>query len=165
MQELLDAVRKTGATNIVLVGGPNWSQRIDEWLKYKPTDPLNQLAAAWHAYPGFNKKWGSDDYNLPGLGAQAYHWAESILAANIPVIITETGDRSASGTKGAPFVSKALPWADHNGVSYLAWTFNVWPQAEDNALLKSAQGVPTDGFGEYYKAHLACVARNSGACP
>jgi endoglucanase len=165
MQQLIDAIRKTGATNIVLVGGPNWTQRLDGWLKYKPTDPLKQLAAAWHAYPAFGKKWGTEEYNHPGLGDPAYKWAEEILAADIPLIITETGDRNAVGTKGAPFVSRVLPWADRNGISYLGWTFNVWPNKEEAVLLKSASGAPTDGYGEYFKSHLECVARNAGTCP
>jgi hypothetical protein len=51
MQALLDAVRATGATNVVLVGGIDFSNNMSGWLANMPRDPLNQMAAAWHPYP------------------------------------------------------------------------------------------------------------------
>ena len=51
MQALLDAVRATGATNIVLIGGVEYSNNLSHWLAHMPRDPLNQIAAAWHPYP------------------------------------------------------------------------------------------------------------------
>ena len=165
MQALVNTVREAGATNVILVSAPDWAKRLDEWLKYKPNDTLNQLAAVWHAYPAWNSKWGTDSYTLPNYGSDAFKWVEKILAANFPVLITEIGDHNANGTVGAPFASKVLPWADRNGVSYLGWTFNVWPGKDDHVLLKNASGTPTDGFGQYFKQHLACVARGTGNCP
>ncbi len=51
MQTLLDAVRATGATNVVLIGGVEFGNNMSGWLANRPTDPLNQIAAAWHPYP------------------------------------------------------------------------------------------------------------------
>src|SRR3954447_21546621 len=39
MQDLLDAVRSTGAQNVVLVGGLEWSNDLRGWWKYRPKDP------------------------------------------------------------------------------------------------------------------------------
>ena len=50
MQDLVDAVRATGATNVILVGGLAYSNDLSQWLTYKPTDPTGNLAAAWHIY-------------------------------------------------------------------------------------------------------------------
>lgn len=51
MQTMLDAVRATGATNVVLIGGTEFSNNMSGWLANRPRDPLNQVAAAWHPYP------------------------------------------------------------------------------------------------------------------
>lgn len=162
-QQMLNAVRKTGASNVVLIGGPDWTQRLDFWLDYRPTDPLNQIAAAWHAYPAYGKQWGTPEYTQPGF-KEGYVWAEAILAAGFPVVITETGDRNANGTKGAPFVSRVLPWADKNSVSYFGWAFDIWPNNHDHVLLKDKSGTPTDGYGEYFKQHVACMAGAATHC-
>ncbi|MGC3982243.1 MAG: glycoside hydrolase family 5 protein [Steroidobacteraceae bacterium] len=164
-QALINTVRQTGATNVLLLSGPDWAKRLDGWLLNKPTDPLKQIAAVWHAYSAWGTKWGTDAYTLPNYGNDAFTWVEDIVAANIPVIITEIGDRNANGTKGSPFVSKVLPWADRNNISYLGWTFNVWPDNSEHVLLKDVGGTPTDGYGQYFKQHLACVAGGKGNCP
>jgi hypothetical protein len=51
MQQMLDAVRATGATNVVLIGGVEYSNNMSQWLANMPTDSLQQIAAAWHPYP------------------------------------------------------------------------------------------------------------------
>jgi hypothetical protein len=51
MQALLDAVRGTGATNVVLVGGVEFGNNLSGWLANLPLDSLNQTAAVWHPYP------------------------------------------------------------------------------------------------------------------
>lgn len=50
--ELLHAVRATGATNVVLMGGMAWSNDLSHWLDYAPygQDPVRQSAAVWHSY-------------------------------------------------------------------------------------------------------------------
>src|SRR5256886_2456244 len=45
MQELVDAVRSTGAANVILLGGVQYSATLSSWVASKPTDPLNNLAA------------------------------------------------------------------------------------------------------------------------
>ena len=50
MQQLLDTIRSTGATNVILQGGLSHSADLGLWLSYKANDPLHQSAAAWHAF-------------------------------------------------------------------------------------------------------------------
>src|SRR5205807_1942578 len=50
MQELVNAVRATGATNIILLGGVAYAGELSRWLQSEPNDPLHQLAASWHSY-------------------------------------------------------------------------------------------------------------------
>jgi hypothetical protein len=163
MQQLLNAVRQTGATNVVLIGGVSWAQDLSEWIAHKPTDPEKQMAAVWHAYPNSSAV-GNPQDALPKFGSIAYTWTKSVLAAGYPVLITEFGDHNASGTEDAPFASKLLPWADENGASYTGWSWNPWP-APNNVLVKDEAGTPTDGYGRYTKAHYVCVATGSSNCP
>ena len=163
MQDMLNTVRATGATNPVLIAGVNWAGDLSQWLAYKPNDPLKQIAAVWHAYPPQNTTWGTPAYAVPGSGAASYANAEAVLNAGFPVVISETGDRNAPGTVGAPFVSKLLPWADKVGASYLGWTWDAWQNA-DNILIKDKSGAPSDGYGVYFKQHLDCVAQALAAC-
>lgn len=162
MQQLLDAVRATGATNVVLIGSLNWDQDLRQWVKYRPKDPLNQIAAVWHAYPNSDVV-GSRDAALPKLGADAYDWAEAVLAAGFPILATEVGDRNARGTQGAAFLENFLPWADRHNVSYMGWTWNVWDHP-DNVLIRDVSGTPTDGYGLYFKQHLTCRATTTTNC-
>jgi hypothetical protein len=51
MQTMLDAVRGTGATNVVLIAGVEFGNNLSGWLANMPHDVLNQTAAVWHPYP------------------------------------------------------------------------------------------------------------------
>ena len=157
MQQMLDAVRATGATNVVLIGAPSWCQDLSRWVEFKPNDPKGQIAAVWHAYPNSGTV-GDPKAAEPKFGMIAYRWAQSVLDAGYPVIITEFGDHNAPGTRGAPFVSQLLPWADKAGASYLGWTWDVWKE-HDNVLIKDKSGTPSDGYGVYVRDHYLCVAR------
>ena len=163
MQQMLDAIRLTGATNVVLAGAPSWSQDLSQWVSYQPTDPLNQLGAVWHAYPDSGVV-GSAGASVPKYGTDAYSWAQSVVDAGVPLVLTETGDHNAPGTSGSPFVSKVLPWADQHGASYLGWAWDVWGN-HDNVLIKDKSGTPTDGYGTYFHDHLVCRGSGTANCP
>lgn len=147
MQSLLNAVRATGASNVVMVAGISWAQDTSEWVTYAPVDPRHQLAASWHAYPQGSSGTAA---SIPGLGTANYTWAQAILAAGYPLIIGETGDHSVAGTVGAPFMANLLPWVDRYHVSVLGWAWNVWGKADDD-LIKTGAGEPTDGYGVAYR--------------
>src|SRR5205823_3735062 len=42
MQTLLNAVRATGATNVVTLSADGWGGDIAQWINYRPSDPLKQ---------------------------------------------------------------------------------------------------------------------------
>lgn len=235
MNAMIGAVRATGATNVVMVGGINYNDDLSRWLADRPIDPLNQLVCTWHPYPPtrvvYNDSVASpgsgyaigDTITLPqsntvydpagfvvsavgaggaltgvsiaqggvylqtrlpknpvsqaqtsgrGTGASfdlgfennsgtwsmPKHWPQvAAIAAELPVVITETGEHDTAGTHGSPFLEKLLPWADSAGISYLGWTWDVW-QSPDDVLIKTVHGVATDGYGRYFRAHLLSVA-------
>ncbi len=151
MQTMLDAVRATGATNVVLAGTMGWNGDLRPWSLYAPRDPIGQLAVAWHVYP-----WHKDTAKPAWSGMGDQFVAAANITTQYPIVITETG-------LSAPLAQSLLPWADgQRSVSYLYWSWNPWGKPYD--LIRDAAAQPT-GFGAYYKAHLACVAAGTPHCP
>jgi endoglucanase len=54
MQSLVNTIRNTGASNVLMLGGLEYANRLSHWLQHMPSDPLNNLAASWHIYPHGN---------------------------------------------------------------------------------------------------------------
>jgi hypothetical protein len=155
MQQLLDAVRATGATNVVLCGGVSYSNVLTGFPSHIPVDPISQLGAAWHVY-SFNV------YVDPSPGTSTTNMLAAV-SANVPLIITEVGDTDGAGATGS-FVKKILTFADSTGYSYFGWTWNDWGQSSNDLILDSS-GTPTIGFGAYFKKHLICRATTTTSCP
>jgi endoglucanase len=162
MQQLLDAVRSTGADQPVMVAGLNWetnpcqsdgdSSQACPQLSYMPKDTLSpaQLVVSWHTYGQETGTCITDSCwnNL----------ASTMKSAGIPLVAGEFGD-SDDTTGGCSYVQPFMDWADQQTpkVSYLAW---AW-QAVDSMsgafdLISSWTGSPSsmsDG-GPAIKSHL-----------
>jgi hypothetical protein len=141
MQALVDAVRATGATNVIALGGVRFSNSLTQWLDYKPSDPLNNLVAAWHVYNFSVCK------DIPCFDSTVAH-----VAAQVPVLVTETGMNVCD----ASFWNTVLNWLDARGSGYLAWTWTTTREfgCASNNLIVEYDGTPTTK-GQIYKAHLA----------
>ena len=164
MQQMLDAVRATGATNVVLTSTLAYSSSMGGRLQYHPTDSLNpsQVGAVWHAYPGGASYPAQVDcIGMPTCSAQTMAAAQAIMSAGYPVVITEFGD--PVGGTSAPLSQVLLPFADTNGISYMAWAWDIWP-GTTYYLITDAAGTPTAGFGAYVKAHYLCRAAGTATC-
>jgi endoglucanase len=164
MQQMLNAVRATGATNVVLTSTLAYSSMMGGWLQYHPADTLDpsQVGAVWHAYPAPGYPTQEACIGLPACSAQVMIDVQKILAAGYPVVITEFGD--AVGGTAAPFASLLLPFADANSIGYLAWTWDPWI-GTDYYLITDGAGHPTAGYGAYVKAHYICRAKGTANCP
>jgi hypothetical protein len=140
MQALVDAVRSTGARNVIMLGGLNFAGDLSGWLAHVPHDPLGQLVASWHVYP-------------TQQCAVESCWQGSIapLALHVPVVIGETGDDNCSAPTLLPTL---LPWADERGLSYLGWTWNPWNDCT-NVLIRDDAGAPAPNYGQYFHDHVA----------
>jgi endoglucanase len=141
-QSLLNAVRATGATNVVMVGGLTWSNNLAQWLQYKPTDPLNNLMAFGHVY-NFNACVNTSCWDS--------QWAP--IAAQVPMVLSEIGENDCAHG----FVDQVMSWADAHGVGYLGWTWNNWACTSGPALITDYTGTPT-AFGQGIRNHLATVS-------
>lgn len=152
-QAALDAVRATGATNVVIMGGQGYDNDETWWSSNPPSDPLKQLAMAMHCY---YSGWG---YDLTGSSRQ-FTAAQSIAVLagpGVPVVLTEVGDQIGSATTGAgaagAFITKVAAVADAQGWSVMAWTWNPWGGA--NTLIQNiATYAPTQGDGTAYQSWL-----------
>ena len=131
MQELVDAVRGTGATNVILLGGVAYASHLSRWLDFRPTDPTGNLAAAWHIY------------NFSQCSTQACWDAEAgPVAAQVPLVGGEIGQNNCAHD----FVDALMDWHDARGAGYLGWTWNVWDCGGGPALISNYDGTPTN-FG------------------
>ena len=77
MQAMLDAVRATGASNVVLIGGVEFSNNMSGWQAAMPHDALNQIAAAWHPYPPVQRATSASVAN----GGTGYAVGDSVTLA------------------------------------------------------------------------------------
>ncbi|WP_433516273.1 cellulase family glycosylhydrolase [Nonomuraea sp. CA-143628] len=139
MQSLVNTVRATGATNVIMLGGLAWSNDLSQWLTYKPTDPTGNLMAAWHTY-NFNTCSNTACWNSQ-VGA---------VAAQVPLQAGEIGQNSCAHD----YIDQVMSWADAHGVGYTAWTWNPWGCSQGNVLITDYNGTPTSTYGEGFKAHL-----------
>jgi hypothetical protein len=156
MQTLLDAVRATGAQNLVIAGGLDWAYDFSGILDGRQlSDPGgNGVLYANHAY---NNKRHSVETWISRM-EQA--------AAKLPVIVSEyggsggpnrrTGRFSAPARAASPsgddwllYVMQALQ--DHNW-SWIAWDFH--PSAGPT-LISGWDYTPTPDFGVFVKQALA----------
>ena len=127
MQTLVDAVRSSGARQPIIATGMHWGTDLSSWLEYRPDDPANQLVAGLHAY---------DFASCSSAGC----WRRTVdpVAREVPVVVTEVGERECSGE----FLDRFMSWADDADVSYLAWSWNPSGCAAP-ALIESWDGRPT----------------------
>ncbi len=144
MQSLVNAVRSTGATNVIMVGGLAWSNDLTQWLAYEPVDPAHDLAASWHSY-NFN------------ACSRVSCWTSQIapVIARVPLIAGEIGENDCADTYLLPLMS----WLDARSASYLAWTWDNWPRACGGGptLITDYNGSPTP-YGAGYRSHLQSLA-------
>ncbi|HEV2345273.1 MAG TPA: cellulase family glycosylhydrolase [Actinocrinis sp.] len=140
MQGMVTAIRSTGAANVLMLGGEEYSNDLTGWLTYKPTDPDNNLVASWHSY-SFNT-----------CATQAC-WTSQVapVMAKVPVIVGETGESDCGGS----YIDSLTTWLNSQSTGYLAWTWDAWGSCP-NVLITDYTGNPTP-FGAAYKAILAAL--------
>lgn len=136
MQQLVDTVRSTGATNVIMLGGVQYAAGLSNWLASKPVDPLNNLAASWHIY---NFSWCNTQSCWDSQAAP--------VAQQVPLVLGELGEND----RGSTFVNALMDWMDARQGSYLAWSWDVWGQALD--LILSYDGTPTP-YGQTFKTRF-----------
>jgi len=144
MQDLVTVVRDVGATNVIMLGGIQYSATLDKWKDYMPRDPLNNLAASWHPY---NRSYCSE----------ISCWLIEVLPVmkSYPLIAGEIGENDRAGD----FIIQVMNFLDAPATnlhpqSYLAWTWNTDQQTY--ALITDyTNGNPTTPYGWVFKQHVS----------
>ena len=134
MQGLVSAIRATNATNLIVLGGIQFSNGLTQWLAFQPSDPLNNLAAAWHVY----------NSSYPCTTEACYNGAPLGVAAKVPLIATEIGEDDC----GAAFVTPLMQWLDTNANGYLAWSWNAFGSCVPNPM-DGGKDQPYSLIGDY----------------
>lgn len=145
MQQLVNVVRATGATQPLLVAGPQYAGDLDRWPQYEPHDPLHQLIASIHIYV---------PDSAPCATRECWDSQIAPVAAQVPVIAGEIGTLNCAGSSILPL----LDWSDAHGISYLAWAWNAKGCGDGPSLITGYSGTPTQTYGQCYQEHLLALA-------
>jgi hypothetical protein len=147
MQELVNVVRATGATNVLELGGIGYASVFTQWGTYEPTDPgppgapaswTPQLVADFHSY-------------YFGGCTNASCWDSVLTQINGAPLLT--GEMGFEG-----YIEPYMTWADAHGVGYLAWTWDTWGCSGGQALISDYTGTPCNPYGSAYQQHLTALA-------
>jgi fibronectin type 3 domain-containing protein len=140
-QSMVNTIRATGSTNIIMVPGVQFTNVLDQWLAYKPTDPANQLAASWHSYAN-------------QICSTTSCWTSVIqpILAQSPLIAGEIGENDCQDI----YINPLMTFLDTNGGSYLAWAWDTYDCSSFPSLISDYNGTPT-AFGLGYYDHLLAL--------
>jgi hypothetical protein len=144
MQALLDAVRSTGATNVVIVGGLDWAYDFSGILKgARLSDPSGKGVIY-------------DNHAYPTKGDTVERWIAKMetAAKALPIIVGEFGAESRGGTgalKDEQWVRQVLQALEDHKWSWTAW--DMHPAAGPRLIL-NFRCEPTPGFGKWVKLAL-----------
>jgi endoglucanase len=143
MQTLVNAVRGTGASNVIMLGGLEYSNDLTQWLTYKPTDADGNLAASWHSY------------NFNTCSTQSC-WTSQVapVIAQVPVITGEFGEGDCADT----YVNPLMTWLDSQSTSYLAWAWNADFNCSSGPGLITDYGGDATAYGAGVESHLQALA-------
>jgi hypothetical protein len=141
MQTLVNAVRSTGASNVIMVSGLTWTNDLTQWLAFEPADPDHNIAASWHSY------------NFNACVTQSC-WTSQIapVIAKVPLIAGEIGENDCAGS----YIQPLTTWLNSQGTGYLAWTWDDWNVGCNPVLITDYTGTPT-AYGAAYKAVLQAL--------
>jgi endoglucanase len=141
MQTLVNTVRATGATNVIMTGGLTWTNDLTQWPAFEPADPDHNIVASWHSY------------NFNACVTQSC-WTSQIapVIAKVPLIAGEIGENDCAGS----YITPLTNWLNSQSTSYLAWTWNNWNTGCNPVLITDYAGTPT-AFGAAYKSILQAL--------
>jgi hypothetical protein len=156
MARLIAAVRGTGATQPIMLGGLSYASDLSQWLAYAPSDPLQppQLVASVQSYCGSYSDMTVAQCQAALNGNQSSQWPTiSAVAKSVPVVTSEVGEYDCATTYITPYMS----FADSIGVSYLGWAWDTYGCGSFPSLVSDYYaGTPTN-YGIGLKSHLAAL--------
>ena len=167
MQSIVNAIRGTGATQPIMLGGLSYANDLSGWLAHEPVDPEHQLAASFHNYYGESCDTSS-----------CWNATIASVSAHVPVVTGEfdqgydCANPPTTPSGWTTFDDTFMNWADANGVSYLAWGWWVLGNTstpcsaladpgDNDALISDYAGTPVSPDGTSLRSHLAALSGSS----
>jgi len=146
MQQLVDAVRSTGAGNPIMLGGLSYAADLDGLVAHLPSDPHRQLIAAWHPY--------ADSYPCSLERPDCWDGAIAPVMKTMPVVAGEFGREDCE--TGA--LDRFMDWMDLKGGSYLAWVWTIasdkkCPKDKYDLIVDYDTGAASSPYGAAVRAH------------
>lgn len=142
-EAVVAAIREHDPDNIVVLGTPSWSQKVDT----AAGDPVagTNLMYTLHFYSCTHTSWLRDN-------------ADAAMDAGIALFVTEWGASAADGgIDGQVCLDEAQRWTDWmaaNGISWTAWKLDV---GTDSTNLLSAGAPVTGGWDGHLQGHAPFV--------
>ena len=154
MPGLVDAIRATGAKNVIIAGGINWAYEVGGILEGRAlADPVGRgIVYAVHPYPHAYERLGRETIT---------QWAARMepFAQRFPIIVAEFGSIEAKwpfpkgwNTNDEKWNREMLDVLEAHRWNWAAWDFHVtaWP-----CLISDWNYTPTPQFGVWVKQALA----------
>ncbi|KAJ8970499.1 hypothetical protein NQ314_001198 [Rhamnusium bicolor] len=109
-QEIIKTIRANDPNNVIVLGTPNYSQKVDDAAADPITGEKN-IMYSLHFYSGTHKQWLRDT-------------AQGALNKGLPIFVTEYGTVNADATGPVDLPESQLWWAwlDQNNLSYVDYT-------------------------------------------
>jgi endoglucanase len=150
MQQLVDAVRSTGARQPLVVPGISYAHDLADWVAHEPHDRLHQLIASEHNYGGLSPC------------QQACQAAVIATHQHVPVLFGELGENDCLDG----YIDPTMAFADAHGISYLGWAWDAvhprsWTCGGGPSLIDAYNGTPTK-FGVGFRDHLRALGQPAG---
>jgi hypothetical protein len=141
MQTLVNKIRATGATNLIIAAGINWGFDLSS-INTKPLTGSN-IVYDTHPYPY------QDKMTVASWDASFGH-----LSAKLPVMSTESGEYDCKSS----FESQLISYFDSHKMSWLGWAWNVQGTSSSVCgfpqVITSYQGTPAAAMGQMEYQHL-----------
>ena len=167
MQSLVNIVRGTGSTNIIMLPGLAYANMWSCAKNESPsicgaldrstppvTDPHSpaQLMAEADVYPQGNNCGSPSCYNT----------VYKPIARTMPFVAGEIGENSANGYYPTTDVDLLMDWIDANGNGYFPYAWDPWA----NLIVSYARDkAPVSGWGTDYYDHINGITRPAPSQP
>nr|UNG40321.1 glycoside hydrolase family 5 subfamily 2 [Phymatodes testaceus] len=111
-EEIIKTIRANDPDNVIILGTPTWSQRVDEAAADPITD-YDNIMYTLHFYAGTHKQWLRDT-------------ADAAISQGLPIFVTEYGTVNADGDGDVDIDESTLwwDWLDENNISYVNWAIS-----------------------------------------
>nr|UNG40317.1 glycoside hydrolase family 5 subfamily 2 [Oxymirus cursor] len=111
-EAVISTIRANDPDNVIILGTPTWSQRVDQASLDPITDQKN-IMYTLHFYAGTHKQWLRDTAN-------------TALSNGLPIFVTEYGTVDADGDGAVDRAESRLwyDWLDEHNISYVNWALS-----------------------------------------